>query len=221
MNAAALFDFDKTIINKDTGFCFILYSLKRNYLRTILAILLTPLILPLFTSNRTRYLGNSVYLWISTFGLSPVRIEKLRQAFIDTFLSIDEVVIYQEALSRIDMHQIENERVVIISGSSQWMLEKIFKKIGYSGLTLIGSNETRFLGGMVSKFHCFAQNKLVQLERKLTIKDFNSITGYTDSSNDVPLLSLCSQKYLVNPNKRCLKRFQKSFGQDAKVLIWS
>jgi len=220
MNPIALFDFDKTIINKDTGLSFILYALKKNLLRYFFALLITPILLLFFLSNKTRFIGNSIYLWIATAGLSISGVRELRTNFINHYVNSPEVIIYKDALIKIEEHFEQGHQVLIISGASTWIVEGIIKTIDVPKLQILGSDEQRFFGGMVSRFHCFEQNKVKILDQLLNINDYSQIFGYSDSSADIPLLSICHNKYVVNPTQRSLIKFKKAFKTDVKVLNW-
>lgn len=220
MNTLVLFDFDKTIINKDTGFYFIRFALKRNVLRFLLALILSPFILLLILSNKTRFTGNSIYLWISTVGLSPCKIDKLRNRFIHCYLNSPEVFIYKDALIKINSHADKDHQILIISGASHWMVEQIIALRKFPNVNILGSSEQRFLGGMKSDFHCFGQNKVKALNKFLNINSYTKVIGYSDSSSDIPILSICQDRYIINPTKRSLIRFEKVFKANMSVLNW-
>jgi len=220
MNSIAFFDFDKTIISHDTGYYFILFSLKKHFLRLVFALVLSPLAFTFFLSNKTRFIGNSIYLWLSTVGLSPKQLSELRANFIDYYLGLPQVTIYKVALIEINDHARQGHQVVIVSGASQWMLDAIVERTELPELKIVGSNELRLFDGMVSSFHCFGQNKIKQLEKTVNLKSYHRVFGYSDSSSDIPLLSICHTKYMVNPSKRCLANFRKAFDDDVQILYW-
>ena len=220
MNPIALFDFDKTIINKDTGLSFILYALKRNFLRYFFALLITPVSFLFLISNKTRFIGNSIYLWVATVGLSKYGVQELRTNFINHYVNSPEFVIYKDALIKIEGHLEQGHRVLIISGASTWMVEGIIKTIDVPKLQVLGSDEQRLFGGMVSRFHCFEKNKVKILDQFLNLNDYTQIFGYSDSSTDIPLLSICHNKYVINPSKRSLIKFKKAFKTEITVLNW-
>lgn len=221
MNSLVLFDFDKTIISQDTGYAFILFSLQKSFLRKVFALLFSPFALVLFLSQKTRFIGNSIYLWISTAGLSLRQLRILRTNFIAHYLSSPKVCVYNDALMRIKTHINQGDQVVVISGASKWMLDAIFEQTQLPKIMILGSDENRLLGGMVSSFHCFGQNKVKVLEKKVNLQSYSSVVGYSDSSSDIPLLSLCHIKYLVNPSKRSLSCCKKTFKKDIQVLNWT
>lgn len=216
-----LFDFDKTIVNKDIGFEFVVYALRKNVFRFLLAIPLTPLAFLSYVSVNHRYIGNSIFLWISTFGLSRKEIIKFRARFITDYLQSPRVKVYDKALSKIKHHHCNGDQIVIASGASCWMVTGVLKKLKINDVLVIGSKEAYYLTGMICTKHCYAENKKRMIKQQVQRDLGQSIIGYTDSSADIPMLSLCDTKYLVNPTSRSLSKLKKYFGNDFELLKWS
>jgi phosphatidylglycerophosphatase C len=221
MNTLALFDFDKTIINKDTGLCFVIYALNKNVIRSMTALLITPVVILLFLSTETRFIGNSIYLWLATACLNNEQIKQLRSRFIKQYMTSADTLIYQSAIDAIRTHLNYNHTVIVISGASQWMLEQAFEQLKIDRVKLIGSDEHAFLSGMVSNYHCFHKNKIKRLNEWLILENNHNIIGYSDSSADIPMLTACNKRYIINPKKRCLKKFKRAFSSDFEVLQWN
>ncbi len=218
--SAALFDFDKTIINKDTGLAFILFALLRHPARTLIAILCTPFAALCFASIKTRFIGNSIYLWIATCGLSLKETVFLRRQFIDFYLQQSSVTFFSEAIAALKEHTAKGQAVYIVSGSSTWMVKGLMQRLGFKDIVILGSEEKRFAGGMVANLHCFAENKVKKLQAYLADSESAFCSGYSDSASDIPLLSLCHNKHAINPSSRSKKKFIKAFGHDIKMLLW-
>jgi len=219
-NSIVLFDFDKTIINKDTGYEFILYSAKKNMLRAILLITLSPIAFFFFMSNKSRFIGNSIFLWLATFGMSQPATKRMQNLFIDSYLKSSDVKIYQNAIKQINYHNKLNHQVIVISGASEWMVNKVLEATNITVFKEIGTQEKRFLFGMVTGTHCYSENKARILDKLTSNIEVDYIACYSDSSADIPILSLSKNKYLVNPKKRCLIKFKREFGNDFSLLAW-
>lgn len=216
-----LFDFDKTIVSKDTGEAFIKYAFKRSPLRSLLALLLFPIALPTLFSSHTKIFGFSLFLWAATVGLSKREMVSLRNEFTNHYMALPAVVIYKDALESITAHRKKADRIVVISGASDWMVKKIFNYIGLKHMEIIGSKETIFAWGMVSKFHCFASKKVCAVNRHLNVRLYSNIVGYSDSATDIPILTLCNERIIVNPNESSLAKFKKRFGHQMAVVNWA
>ena len=68
-----VFDFDHTLYDGDSGSHLFASLIKRNPLRLLAALLVTPVAGPLVAMLPTRRTGISVYVWIATFGLHRAR----------------------------------------------------------------------------------------------------------------------------------------------------
>jgi len=132
-----------------------------------------------------------------------------------------DTVIYENALDEINRLIKTGAKVVVISGASDWMVDSIFAEIDVNNIQIIGTKEESFLAGMIAREHCYAANKVRILNDYLELEKFDVSAGYSDSSADIPLLSLCNHKKLVNPSARCLSRFKRAFNDDFECLSWT
>lgn len=222
----ALFDFDKTIVNKDIGFEFVVYALKNNIFRLLLAIPLFPLAFLSYISVSHRYIGNSFFLWVSTFALSPKKIIKLRREFITDYFQSPRIKVYPDALAKIKHHHRAGDKIIIASGASRWMVIGVLRKLKINNILVndilvVGSKEKYYLTGMICTEHCYSSNKKRMIQRRVKLDSYPAVTGYSDSSADIPMLSLCNVRYLINPSNKSLSKYKKTFRNDFKLLKWS
>ena len=68
-----VFDFDHTLYDGDSGTHLFASLIKRNPLRMLAALLVTPIAGPMVAMLPTRRAGISVYVWIGSFGLHRAR----------------------------------------------------------------------------------------------------------------------------------------------------
>ena len=68
-----VFDFDHTLYDGDSGSHLFATLIKRNPLRLLAALLVTPIAGPLVAMLPTRRAGISIYVWIATFGMHRAR----------------------------------------------------------------------------------------------------------------------------------------------------
>jgi len=216
----ALFDFDKTIVSKDSGYEFVRQQIQANAIRRALAIFVTPIALIFYFSPHFKVAIHSMYLWIATVGIGKNKIDKVKKDFIKRYLSKSGTIVYAKALEKLTYHLNEGHSVYIVSGAPTWILESVADKIGISGCTIIGSTETTALGGFIYRVNCYGYRK-VNLLNNFINNNSHKIYGYTDSAADIPLLSICTHRYVVNPNKAHLKKFKKAFGNDFQILNWA
>ena len=73
---------------------------------------------------------------------------------------------------------------------------------------------------MIYKQHCYGYKK-VDLISHIILENPHKIYGYSDSAADIPLLSICTHKHVINPTKNHLKKFNRAFGNNFLVLNWA
>lgn len=217
----AIFDFDKTIISHDTGLEFIVFTLSESTLRAICALLIAPLALLFFATHKTRFISVSIFLWLATVAKPNRKVIRGRRDFIAKYLARNDVVLFESAVKKIRQHQQQNEQVIIVSGSSCWMIKKILAFYRLTNIDVIASKECRFLGGMVTREHCFASRKVLMLQKYIGNRETVYSCGYTDSFSDQWLMQLCQQVCLINPTTNHWLKYQKQFGDRLKVLKWT
>ena len=218
----AIFDFDKTIVSKDTGAEFVKFLLALSTIRTISGKLLLPLVYILCVSPYSKLvsIGLSIYCWLATVGLTGKDFKQLEQTFLLNVFSSGNVKVYQDAIDKMKEHQSLGHKVIVISGSPKSLIEGIFRQINIDNIKIIASQGQRFLGGFVPKEHCYMEKKAMILRREL-----GDISGeswcYTDSRLDIPILALCKNKFLVNPSKKSLKECVNAFGKQISIVNWA
>ena len=216
-----LFDFDKTIINRDTGAAYMKFMLSRNPLRLLLCCLSLPISTPFLLHTKTKYIGFSILLWLATLGISARKIIYLRKSFIRMYLSDSSTKIFKDAVQQLFLHSSNTDEVVVVSGASDWMVKAIFTHNHFPNVKFICSEETRFCGGIISKFHCYASRKVKRVRELFDLEKYDLIIGYSDSSADIPILKLCNKRYIVNPTLGCFKKFTRSFNKEMVILTWA
>ena len=197
------------------------FMLLRNPVRFLWCFLTVPLVLPFLFHARTKRMGFSALLWITTFCMSNNKLANLRRTFIKHYLTNSSTIVFKDAINQMQQHLLNADEVIVVSGASRWMVKAIFSQKDLPPVKLICSEEKRFLGGMICTFHCYAMNKAKRIQRHYELAEFNSLIGYSDSAADIPLLTLCHKRVVVNPQPKCLKRLRKSFNQQMKVVSWA
>lgn len=219
MVVTAVFDFDKTIVNKDTGFEFVRYFTYKNKLRSLLAIPFWPLAVALMLVPPIRHWGISVCVWLATFPCSPADFPQVRAEFLSAFFGPRGGRVYPSAIERLRWHQEQGHKVLVATGSPTSLVKAIFEHLNISDVEVIGSGDAMFLGGVICPNHCLGPNKV-----KMALAaghDLSTWTyGYSDSSLDLPLLSHCRERYLINPKDGTVAKYRAAFADGFQVLRW-
>ena len=215
-----LFDFDKTIVNKDTGAAYMRFMLCQNPLRLLAGIVSLGFTAPFLLHAKTKTICFSLLLYLATWGMSPRRIIDLRKTFVTKYLNDTSTIIYQSARKQLLSHLQNADKVVVVSGASTWMVKSVFKQSVLPSVDFVCSEEQYTCKGLVSQFHCYGSNKVKRIQQKYNLEHYDSIIGYSDSSADIPILSLCAKRYIVNPRDKCLTKFTQSFTCGIEVVNW-
>ena len=182
-----IFDFDKTLINKDTLFGFyrcvhgdnMLFKAKRVLL--IFAAILYKL--KFIDNDRLKSIGINMFLK----GKSLKEISNLSVAYADS-LQLNKI--YYDVFLKIP----KNERI-IISASPEVYLTKVFPDEKVLGTTFKYKNG--FLKGL--ELNCYGKRKLDKLF--LLYPDISLNKVYSDSMSDKPLFDKSKKYYIVKDSK--------------------
>jgi phosphatidylglycerophosphatase C len=218
--ACAVFDFDKTIVSKDTGGAFIASIIHRSWLRVALAGLATPFAFALIARRTTRKWGISVYLWIGTCGLSEGELRAMCASFAEAFF--DPPIggrAFAAALDALREQDAAGRQLVVMSGSFDWLVRDILSRIAPGQYTIVASTHRRFMWGFVVDELCVGQQK-VQMALSAEVPNGPWDAGYSDSPWDIPMLRNCRTRYVVNPSNRTMEHFKSVFGADFNVVRW-
>lgn len=214
-----VFDFDHTLYRGDSGGALIASLLRRRAWRTALALLATPLLLPLIAMLPTRRIGISGYVWIATVGLHG------RREFDDL---IDHYVLDNEARLRarilplaieaLHAHRSAGDRVVVATGAPPELARAILAFVAHEDVPVVGTEVGPRFGAVIARRHCHAENKLVMLREA----GFEGpiVRAYSDSTADLPLLRAARHAVVVNPKPSARNAFRKALGDDVDMRDW-
>ncbi|RQM70842.1 haloacid dehalogenase-like hydrolase [Aeromonas jandaei] len=189
-----LADFDDTLAPGDSHAGLLRYILRRR----IWPLLLLPVIVLgglvyLVPCQRRR--GISLIWWAITLWLSPLGWRKLVRAYCHTRPGL-----FREAHRLLEE---EGHRCWVISASPRALVRaQLCQQLpGQLPHRIIGSQMHYRLGGLMPRFYCHGQHKLLPeicaLDTELTL---------SDSLHDLPLLALGEQAWLNNPTPARLEK---------------
>ena len=185
-----------------------------------MAYFLLPFTMPFYLPVRLRFISHSFYMWIATAGLNKKELNEARKEFLRFYCSLSDNLVYQDALNKMAFHLDAGHNVYIVSGAPTWAIKMISKRLGIRKCKIIGSIEKPAMGGLIYKQHCYGHKK-VDLINDVILQNPQKIYGYTDSAADIPMLSICTHKNVINPTKNHLKKFKRAFGNNFQVLNWA
>ncbi|WP_429139983.1 HAD family hydrolase [Aeromonas allosaccharophila] len=189
-----LADFDDTLAPGDSHAGLLRYILRRR----IWPLLLLPVIalgglVYLVPSQRRR--GISLIWWAITLGLSPFGWRKLVRAYCRTRPGL-----FRQAR---ELLQHEGARCWVISASPCALVRaQLHQQLpGQLPHRIIGSRMHYRLGGLMPRFYCHGQHKLLP-----EICALDTELALSDSLHDLPLLGLGKEAWLVNPTTTRLQK---------------
>lgn len=207
-----VFDFDGTLVNRDSLFDFsVRYCLRRPARLLLLAVMLPWVGLRALRSTEAAL---SVLLWAMTLGSSTRSlVSELRRYGRDVLPSAANEAIFGE-LTR---HLRAGDRVLIATGSVPLLVRALLKARGLPGLPIAGTRLRRKCGGLVAETHCTGETKLRELLRRYGVSRWSAV--YTNSFADAPLMRGTPDITLVGPSRRTLQRTQRLIGQGTVLRV--
>jgi phosphatidylglycerophosphatase C len=200
-----VFDFDGTLVSRDSvlDFCF-RYAARRPH-----RWLLVALAVPLAALCRLRSLSAaaSVLLWSLTAGASL-------KGFVHALRRYAERVLpsfaHEELFAELSRELALGRRVVVATGTLPALVRGLLRARGLPPLSVVGSRLRCRHGGLVVATHCVGRVKAQELERRLHIRAWDAV--YTDSWADRSLMRGALQVTLVAPSPALLERVQRLEG---------
>ncbi|MGY3885074.1 HAD family hydrolase [Aeromonas aquatica] len=195
-----LADFDDTLAPDDSHAGLLRFILRRR----LWPLLLLPVIalgglvylLPSRLLPSQRRLGISLIWWAITLGLSPLGWRKLVRAYCRTRPGL-----FREARALL---MAERARCWVISASPRALVRaQLHRQLPRLPHRITGSRMGYRLGGLVPRFYCHGQHKLLPEIRALA-----PVLSLSDSPHDLPLLALGEQAWLINPSPARLQKIQ-------------
>ena len=210
--AVVVFDFDGTLVSRDSFFDFALRYCARRPVRLVIVGALIPL--SLLLALRSQRCAGSLLLWAMTIGASTRGFALALRAYArNTLPGYTNEAIFAE-LAR---HVQAGSRVVIATGTMPLLVRTLLgvKRVG--PLPVVGSRVRRHWGGLVAATHCTGRIKVRELQRQLGIVEWSSV--YTDSFADRSLLSCARDVTLVAPSRRTVARTQRLIGRSVPLRV--
>lgn len=185
MKKAIIYDFDKTIYSKETSMAFMFFFLKRH--RYLIPKFILNLTIILFNIKDLKKVKN---IFFSIFKGMDIEND------INLFWEKEIKNIYPYFFEEIKENRKDADLLILISASPNFLLEPIYKKLGfdilistkYSNFTLIGKN-------------CKKDEKLKRLNE---LGSFDVLCFYSDSLSDLPLFNIAKKKISINKGNKVL-----------------
>ena len=214
-----VFDFDHTLYDGDSGSHLFKWLLQRNPLRTIAALLATPVLGPMVAWLPTRRWGISGYVWLGTIGFHRRRDLDL---LIDRYVARHAVSLRARllpiALDVLHHHLAAGDRVLIATGAPPELAREILRFVAHEKVPVIGTKVGPRLGAVMAVRHCHFEEKLRMIRDAGYGGEIAS--AYSDSSADLPLLRAARAPVVVNPKLDEIELFRRELPAGTPILNW-
>ncbi|WGL60008.1 HAD-IB family phosphatase [Pigmentibacter sp. JX0631] len=213
----AFFDFDGTLISKDSFLIILKKIISNEPYRLFLLLLWTPFLLATAIFRLDKTFAKSVILWSLTVGKD----KKLCAQFLRNILATESnSLLFTEVIPTFQQLKSQGIEIVIVTASGQtWVRGMLHGKVQNIRL-IIGSELTYFAGGVILKSkNCYQAEKIKRIEKILgTNIEWHS--GWSDHIADLPMLSLAKERHIICPKKKHLKIFEKNLNGNFKLHNW-
>lgn len=214
-----VFDFDNTLYRGDSGGDLLQWLLRRSAWRVLVALIASTVLLPMLAFLPTRRSGISGYLWIGTLGLSDYRdLNALIKRYVVARTDYLSDALLPIALGVLDKHLQAGDRVVIATGAPPELAHAILAFVARQDVPVVGSHEAPWFGGLITVDHCHNENKL----RCLARDGYGGpiAIAYSDSKEDLPLLTKAQQPVVVNPKASSISLLRRALPPGTQFLNW-
>lgn len=209
-----IFDLDNTILNGDSDYSWINFLIDEG------------LVNKEEYEQKNKYFydkyyeGNLDFEEWAEFALSTVkgkRPNEIKPLLAKFLKNIIEPMINVYALRLLHNHTHDNDTMLLASATNIVIVEPIGKRLGFKNIIAseVEMHDGLYTGKLLG-IPALGEGKLVKVQEwasQNNINNFENTTFYSDSYNDLPLLSAVSNPVAVNPDKKlreeCLRNSWK------------
>ncbi len=190
-NAIAFFDFDGTITIKDSLSDFLQYGVgKSAYYISLLK--LSPMLISYKLKIIPNYIAKERLVSHLLKGWEVDRFEKLSSQY---SLELIDKITRPKAIEKIQWHQDQAHKVVIVSASMECWLKDWCDK---NKLDLIATRLEIKYGKLTGKFstrNCYGIEKVRRVKEAYDLRQYDCVYAYGDSRGDKELLALADEAF--------------------------
>jgi putative phosphoserine phosphatase/1-acylglycerol-3-phosphate O-acyltransferase len=197
---AAFFDFDKTIIEVESGRMAMKWMWDRRIILPgfVLKVLAAKILNKLNLLSEERLIETMLTFYRGR------KLDNFRQGSKQFYQEYLQPYLAPAIIQRIDFHKKEGHFLVLVSASLRYLLEPVVDDLGFDLLLCTDLEEGKdgLLTGRPKGPVCIEENK-----RTITLKmadeyglDLENSYAYGDSESDLPLLNLVGHPHVIEPS---------------------
>jgi phosphatidylglycerophosphatase C len=214
MTATIVFDFDGVLLRGDSFAGYLRWRTRARRRRVLAALPVLPL-LPLMRHPRTLPWAARVFTRALTLGLDRRRFEAEIDAFCAVWLAA-EGRINTALVERLRAHVAAGDRVFVISGTAQYLLDGLLRGLGIAGVTAVGTSVEFGRAGLCARRHTFGATKIAVLAEFGVAAPW--AVSYSDSYADLPILAAAQRAVLVEPSAAHERLLREALGERVELV---
>ncbi|MEA3471513.1 MAG: HAD-IB family hydrolase [Thermodesulfobacteriota bacterium] len=202
---AAFFDFDKTLIEVESGRMAMKWMWDRRMILPgyMLKVLAARIL------NKLNVLSEERLIEIMLTFYKGRKLDNFRQGSEQFYKEYLKPYLAPAIIQRVNFHRKEGHFLVLVSASIRYLLEPVVADLGFDLLlcTDLEEGENGLLTGRPKGPICIEENK-----RIITLKiadeyglDLDNSYAYGDSKSDLPLLDLVGHPHVIQPSSALAK----------------
>lgn len=153
-------------------------------------------------------------------GISKVSTDVV-EALADEVINKKADKLYRYTRKRINAHKELSHKIILISGSPDFLVKRMAKKLNaddYTATIYVKENGI-YTGKQIPMWDSKSKNKAIMEYVKKYDLDLNECFAYGDTSGDLSMLKLTGHPFAINPAKKLLNRINDDIELIDKVTI--
>jgi HAD superfamily hydrolase (TIGR01490 family) len=202
----ALFDLDETLINGDCSSLWSSFMVEHGWVLDPQAFLRREAELMSDYAQGKMDMYDYMHLALAPLkGRSQERVSAMVKRYIEDIIAPR---VYADARACIAMHRARGDRTMIISASGEHLVSPIAHYLGVDDALAIGVGlDNKIYTGLTQGVMTYREGKVTRLMMQLNhdVSLLQRASFYSDSHNDLPLLSQVGHPCVVNPDAALLQ----------------
>ncbi|MGL4319074.1 MAG: HAD family hydrolase [Pseudomonas sp.] len=213
----AIFDLDETLIHGDCASLWSKHMADLQWVDRESFLTREQELMALYAEGKLAMEDYMAYTLSPLVGRTEEEVEFVVGPFVEDVI---EPIIYSDAMRCLARHRAAGDRLLVISASAHFLVSAIAERLGVEEVLAIDLEQKHgCYSGQTSGVLTYREGKVQRLHDWLASKN-ESLAGahfYSDSRNDLPLLSLVDHPHAVNPDP-VLKAHALQAGWE--ILAW-
>lgn len=198
--ALAIFDLDETLIHGDCASLWAAHMADLGWVDRDSFVPREQELMALYSQGQLSMEEYMTFSLAPLVGRTPEEVEFVVGPFVEDLI---EPIIFSDAMRCLAQHRAQGDRLLILSASPRFLVEAIAERLGVSEVLAIECDQQHGgYSGRTSGVLTYREGKVARLDAWLA-EQGETLEGahfYSDSRNDLPLLSLVANPHAVNPD---------------------